>query len=84
MDDPLTFHASCAASIISLPVPSGGTTLATGGSPVLLPMPDGRIVHNAANSGSVRVNESGASTGTWKQYRPRLTTGLRQVPRRGR
>ena len=74
-DDPTKFYAGTDGAITSLPVPSGGNTLATGGSPVLLPMPDGRIVYNAAGSGSVWVNESGASTGTWKQYQTPMAAG---------
>ncbi|MEU9454412.1 RICIN domain-containing protein [Streptomyces sp. NPDC048277] len=74
-DDPTKFFAGTDGAITSLPVPSGGSTLATGGSPVLLPMPDGRIVYNAAGSGSVWVNESGTSTGTWKQYQTPIAAG---------
>lgn len=76
-DDPLKFYPAGVtdAAITSLPVPSGGSTLATGGSPVLLPMPDGRIVYNAAGSGSVWVNESGKSTGTWKRYQTPVAAG---------
>lgn len=74
-DDPLKFYAASDAAITSLPVPSGGHALATGGSPVLLPMPDGRIVYNAAGSGSVWVNESGLSTGTWKEYQTPIAAG---------
>ncbi|WP_460070430.1 RICIN domain-containing protein [Streptomyces sp. YKOK-I1] len=74
-DDPLTFFSATDAAITSLPVPSGGSALSTGGSPVLLPMPDGRIVYNAAGSGSVWVNESGTSTGTWKQYQTTIAGG---------
>ncbi|MFJ1811125.1 MULTISPECIES: RICIN domain-containing protein [unclassified Streptomyces] len=76
-DDPLKFYASGVtdAAITSLPVPSGGHTLSTGGSPVLLPMPDGRIVFNASGSGNVWVNESGLSTGTWKEYQTPIAGG---------
>lgn len=74
-DDPTKFYAGTDAPITSLPVPSGGSTLATGGSPVLLPLPDGRIVYNAAGSGSVWVDESGSSTGTWKQYQTPVAAG---------
>ncbi|WP_082092121.1 PxKF domain-containing protein [Demequina pelophila] len=51
-----------------------------GGSPVLLGLPDGRIVYNDADRGEIMVNESGLSTeeapapyggGGWKSY---LTT----------
>lgn len=74
-DDPTKFYAGTDAAITSLPVPSGGNTLSTGGSPVLLPLPDGRIVYNAAGSGSVWVNASGSSTGTWKQYQTAIAAG---------
>ncbi|WP_329310831.1 RICIN domain-containing protein [Streptomyces sp. NBC_01262] len=74
-DDPLKFFTATDAAVTALPVPSGGSTLATGGSPVLLPLPDGRIVYNAAGSGSVWVNESGLSTGTWKQYQTSIAAG---------
>ncbi|MFE9751168.1 fibronectin type III-like domain-contianing protein [Saccharothrix saharensis] len=65
-DDPLRFFATGGAggtNISALPVPAGQRTLSTGGSPVLTTTPDGRIVYNAAGSGSVWVNESGRSTG---------------------
>jgi hypothetical protein len=74
-DDPTKFFSATDAAITSLPVPSGGATLSTGGSPVLLPMPDGRIVYNAAGSGDVWVNESGLSTGTWKEYKTPIAAG---------
>ncbi|MEY9962000.1 hypothetical protein ABIA33_000021 [Streptacidiphilus sp. MAP12-16] len=74
-DDPLKFYAASDAPITALPVPAGGHTLSTGGSPVLLAMPDGRIVYNAAGSGNVWVNESGLSTGTWKEYQTPIAAG---------
>ncbi|MFI9833811.1 RICIN domain-containing protein [Streptomyces sp. NPDC051913] len=74
-DDPTKFYAGTDGAVTSLPVPAGGNTLAVGGSPVLLPMPDGRIVYNASGSGSVWVNESGSSTGTWKQYQTPIAAG---------
>ncbi|WP_374011036.1 RICIN domain-containing protein [Streptomyces ipomoeae] len=76
-DDPLKFYASGVtdAAITSLPVPSGGRALSTGGSPVLLPMPDGRIVYNASGSGSVWVNESGRSDAGWKEYQTPIAAG---------
>ncbi|MFK0283203.1 RICIN domain-containing protein [Streptomyces sp. NPDC090499] len=76
-DDPLKFYPTSVADspITSLPVPSGGHAPATGGSPVLVQLPDGRIVYNAAGSGSVWVNESGLSTGTWKEYQTPIAAG---------
>jgi len=74
-DSPLTFRSATARAITDLPVPSGGRTLATGGSPVLTTLADGRIVYNAAGSGSVWVNESGRSDGTWKQYQTSIAGG---------
>ncbi|MGW0877924.1 RICIN domain-containing protein [Streptomyces sp. NPDC002740] len=74
-DDPLKFYSAGDAAITGLPVPSGGRTLSTGGSPVLLPMPDGRIVYNASGSGNVWVNESGLSNGTWKEYQTTIAAG---------
>lgn len=76
-DDPLKFYPTTVPDqpITSLAVPSGGSAPATGGSPVLMTMPDGRIVYNAAGSGSVWVNESGLSNGTWKQYQTPIAAG---------
>jgi hypothetical protein len=48
---------------------------AHGGSPVLLKLPDGRIVYNAAGSSSVWVNASGSSTGAWLQYQTPVASG---------
>jgi hypothetical protein len=55
----------------------GGTGFpgAHGGSPVLLKLPDGRIVYNASGSGSVWVNSSGSSTGTWLEYQTPVAAG---------
>ncbi|WP_329309990.1 ricin-type beta-trefoil lectin domain protein [Streptomyces sp. NBC_01262] len=76
-DDPLKFYPTSVTDlpITSLPVPSGGHTLSTGGSPVLVTLPDGRILYNANSSGSVWVNESGKSDGTWKEYQTPVTNG---------
>ncbi|BCY09634.1 RICIN domain-containing protein [Actinoplanes sp. L3-i22] len=86
--DPLTFYSGTDAAVTALPVPAGGHPLATGGSPVLLAMPDGRIVYNASGSGSVWVNESGLSTGAWKEYQTSIPAGysrdLRYVTGTGR
>ncbi|MGW3408791.1 RICIN domain-containing protein [Streptomyces sp. NPDC000888] len=76
-DDPLKFYPNSVTDlpITNLPVPSGGHTLSTSGSPVLAPLPDGRILYNANSSGSVWVNESGKSDGTWKEYQTPVTNG---------
>jgi hypothetical protein len=78
-DDPTKFFSATDAAITALPVPSGGAALSTGGSPVLLPMPDGRIVYNASGSGDVWVNESGLSTGTWKEYKTPIAAGYSRM-----
>ena len=57
-DDPLKFYAPATPRSPACPCPRAGARCPTGGSPVLLPMPDGRIVYNAAGSGNVWVNES--------------------------
>jgi len=46
-----------------------------GGSPVLLGLPDGRIVYNDADSGELLVNESGRSDGSWKRYLTSMPAG---------
>jgi hypothetical protein len=76
-DDPLRFFAVSepGTDISGLPVPSGQRGLATGGSPVLTNLPDGRLVYNAAGSASVWVNESGRSDGTWKEYQTAMPSG---------
>ncbi|WP_328543808.1 RICIN domain-containing protein [Streptomyces europaeiscabiei] len=74
-DDPLKFHEAADHPITSLPVPTGGRTLPTGGSPVLQPLPDGRIAMNAAGDKNVWVNESGRSDGTWKEYQTPIAAG---------
>ncbi|MEV6940531.1 RICIN domain-containing protein [Streptomyces sp. NPDC051172] len=69
-DDPLKFfHGSATGmGVNSLPVVAGSRPLATGGSPVVVALPDGRLVYNAAGSGDVWVNETGRSDGVWKEY----------------
>ncbi|MBR7838981.1 RICIN domain-containing protein [Actinospica durhamensis] len=68
--NPLDFYAvggTAGTGISSLPVTSGSSALAQGGSPVLLRLPNGRILFNAAGSGSVWTDASGSSTGSWTQ-----------------
>lgn len=68
-DDPLKFYrGSTDAPVTSLPVDAGSRRLAVNGSPVVINLPDGRLVYNAAGSGNVWVNESGRSDGVWKEY----------------
>lgn len=75
-DDPLKFYAGSAGNpVTSLPVAAGSRPLATGGSPVIIRLPDGRLVYNAAGSGNVWVNESGRSDGVWKEYQTPLGAG---------
>lgn len=61
-------------NITDLPVTPGSARLAQGGSPVLLPLPDGRIAYNAAGSGDVWVSD-GASFGSWTQFQTTLGAG---------
>ncbi|WP_307167475.1 RICIN domain-containing protein [Streptomyces rishiriensis] len=69
-DDPLRFYAGPATGtgVTTLPLDAGSHALATGGSPVLVRLPGGRLVYNAAGSGNVWVNDSGRSDSTWKEY----------------
>ncbi|MEU5870814.1 RICIN domain-containing protein [Glycomyces sp. NPDC047369] len=77
-NSPLEFRNSggqAGSEIGGLPVTAGSRTLATGGSPVLIGLPDGRIVYNASGSGSVWVNETGSSTGAWTEYQTNIGAG---------
>ena len=77
-DDPLKFYAAGdfdGDEITGLPVDSGSRALAQGGSPVLITLPDGRIVYNASGSGNVWVNDSGRSDGVWTEYQTPLGGG---------
>ncbi|MFC9685400.1 RICIN domain-containing protein [Streptomyces sp. NPDC056948] len=76
-DDPLKFYrgTQTGMSVGSLPVVAGSRPLAGGGSPVLIRLPDGRLVYNAANSGDVWVNESGRSDGVWTEYQTTSPAG---------
>ncbi|WP_329347782.1 RICIN domain-containing protein [Streptomyces sp. NBC_01261] len=76
-DDPLTFFkgSSTGMAITSLPVVAGSRPLATGGSPVIIRLPDGRLVYNAAGSGDVWVNDSGRGDGVWKEYQTTSPAG---------
>jgi hypothetical protein len=73
--DPLHFYSvggAAGTGVSGLPVTSGSGTVARGGSPVIIRMPDGRLVYNASGSGSVWMNSTGSSTGTWTQYQTTL------------
>ncbi|WP_050373302.1 RICIN domain-containing protein [Streptomyces acidiscabies] len=76
-DSPLEFFkgSPVGEGVNSLPVDAGSHPLAMGGSPVLIRLPDGRLVYNAAGSGDVWVNESGRSDGAWKEYQTTLGAG---------
>jgi hypothetical protein len=75
--DPLQFFADGDGNgneIGQLPVDSGSRPLATGGSPVLIELPDGRIAYNSAGSGSIWLSD-GATGGTWTEYQTTLGSG---------
>lgn len=76
-DNPLHFYAGSATgtAITSLPVDTGSHALAAGGSPVVIRLPGGRLVYNAAGSGNVWVNDSGRSDGVWKEYQTTSKAG---------
>ncbi|MFI8193813.1 RICIN domain-containing protein [Streptomyces sp. NPDC085946] len=76
-DNPLEFHrdSSTGTDVTSLPLDAGSRPLAIWGSPVLISLPDGRLVYNAMSSGSVWVNESGRSDGVWKEYQTTSPAG---------
>ncbi|WP_405467928.1 RICIN domain-containing protein [Streptomyces canus] len=76
-DDPLKFYTGSATGtgVTSLPLDTGSHALATGGSPVLIKLPGGRLVYNAAGSGNVWVNDSGRSDGAWKEYQTTSQAG---------
>jgi hypothetical protein len=76
-DNPLNFYTGSATGtgVDTLPVDTGSHALAAGGSPVLIRLPGGRLVYNAAGSGNVWVNESGRSNGTWKEYQTTSQAG---------
>ncbi|MEV7388185.1 MULTISPECIES: RICIN domain-containing protein [unclassified Streptomyces] len=76
-DNPLEFFSGSPTgdSVASLPVDAGSRPLATGGSPVLVRLPGGRLVYDAAGSGNVWVNTSGRSDGVWKEYQTTSQAG---------
>ncbi|MEU1557060.1 RICIN domain-containing protein [Streptomyces scabiei] len=76
-NDPLKFFqgSPTGMGVDALPVVAGSRPLAQGGSPVVIRLPDGRLVYNAANSGSVWVDDSGRSDGVWKEYQTTSRAG---------
>lgn len=76
-DNPLQFYrgSPTGEAVTSLPVDTGSRPLATGGSPVVIRLPGGRLVYDAAGSGNVWVNDSGRSDGTWKEYQTTSKAG---------
>lgn len=76
-DDPLKFFrgTQTGMSVGSLPVVAGSRPLPGGGSPVIVRLPDGRLVYNAAGSGDVWVNRSGRSDGVWTEYQTTSPAG---------
>ena len=89
-NDPLKFYlgSPTGTGVTTLPLDAGSRPLATGGSPVLIRLPDGRLVYNAAGSGNVWVNTSGRSDGVWKEYqttsKPGYSRNLQYVEGTGR
>lgn len=89
--NPLNFFSvggAAGTNISALPVTAGSPTLSRGGSPVVVRLPDGRLMFNAAGSGDVWVNPSGSSTGAWTRQLTTIQSGyfrnLTYVPRTGR
>ncbi|WP_326725964.1 RICIN domain-containing protein [Streptomyces sp. NBC_00243] len=76
-DNPLEFYrgSPTGTGVTSLPLATGSRALATGGSPVLIRLPGGSLVYNAAGSGNVWVNESGRGDGAWKEYQTTSRAG---------
>jgi len=89
--DPLHFYSvggTAGTGVTSLSVTSGSSALSRGGSPVLMRMPNGRILFNAAGSGDVWTNASGSSTGAWTQQHTTMASSysrsLTYIPSTGR
>ncbi|MEV6537979.1 RICIN domain-containing protein [Streptomyces sp. NPDC051665] len=89
--DPLHFYSvggTAGTGVTSLSVTSGSSALSRGGSPVLMRMPNGRILFNAAGSGDVWTNASGSSTGAWTQQHTTMASSysrsLTYIPNTGR
>ena len=89
--DPLHFYSvggTAGTGVTSLSVTSGSSALSRGGSPVLMRMPNGRILFNAAGSGDVWTNAGGSSTGAWTQQHTTMASSysrsLTYIPNTGR
>ncbi|MFI5882523.1 RICIN domain-containing protein [Streptomyces sp. NPDC051554] len=89
--DPLHFYSvggTASTGVTSLSVTSGSSALSRGGSPVLMRMPNGRILFNAAGSGDVWTNAGGSSTGAWTQQHTTMASSysrsLTYIPNTGR
>ena len=89
--DPLHFYSvggTAGTGVTSLSVTSGSSALSRGGSPVLMRMPNGRILFNAAGSGDVWTNAGGSSTGAWTQQHTTMPSSysrsLTYIPNTGR
>lgn len=90
--DPLKFFAvggDAGSGVTSLPVTADSGSLSTGGSPVLLRLPSGKILFNSnGGGGSVWTNTTGSSTGAWTMQRTTspqaYSRNLTYVPRTGR
>ena len=75
---PLSFWATggtTGTGISALPVSAGSHALSQGGSPVLVRLPDGRLLYNAGSSGDVWINPAGTSTATWTEYQTTVPAG---------
>jgi hypothetical protein len=89
--NPLNFFSvggAAGTNITALFVTAGSPAVAPGGSPVVIRLPDGRLVYNSNGSGDVWVNPSGSSTGAWTRQLTTIEAGysrnLTYVPRTGR
>jgi hypothetical protein len=65
----------CGTPISCNPSDLGSAAPGSGGSPVTIRMPDGRLVFNSAGSSDVWVNTSGSSTGTWAEQKTAISSG---------
>ncbi|MDC0609629.1 hypothetical protein OAP63_02755 [Vibrio sp.] len=74
-NSPLEFSFSDNFEITHLTTSAGSTSLGQGGSPVLVSLPDGRILYNAGGSGNIWVNRDGASDGVWTEYQTPIGSG---------